>query len=179
MPYRCDCGTVLDLIALLDRLPGDGTSASRMIGTRCTGCDAPMELRLGNGRFDVGYSYFGGSMHFEPVKEVSVPGLHVTPGAPDDLDVILGTRHWHFSVRTTSRQRFLVFDRAFAAGKRLDALDFAQWGVGVEAVEREEKRMEPAGDLTVIAGDFLHLAVPAPALTSAWYYLNGGHTDGA
>ena len=174
MPYQCDCGTALDLVALLDGLPPDGTSASRMVGTRCAGCKEPIELRLGNGRVEVGYSYFGGSMHFEVMKEVKVRGLHVTPGAPDDLDVTLGERHWHFSVRTPSRLRFVVFDHAFAAGKPLHALDFAQWGVAVVAVERDDTQMEPVDALTLAGGDFLHLRGPAPALTLAWHYINDG-----
>jgi len=174
MTYRCTCGAVLDLVALLDSLPEDGTSAARMVGTRCPGCRAPLELRLGNGRFEVGYSYFGGSVHFEVMNEVRVPGLHVTPGSPDDLDVTLGDRHWHFSVRTLSHQRFIVLNGAFAAGERLDALNFAQWGVEVESLERNATRLEPAGDFTLSAGDFLRLCGPAPALTLAWHYLNDG-----
>lgn len=176
MPYRCDCGTVLALDALLDALPAHGTGSSRMIKTRCPGCDTPMEIRLGNGRFEVGYSSFGGSVHFEAMKEVKLPGLHVVPGPPDDLDVTIGARHWHFSVPSTARQRFIVLDLAFAAGKRLGDLDFAQWGVDVEAVERNARRVEPASDVVIAGGDFLHLRGPEPALINAWRYVNDGGT---
>jgi hypothetical protein len=75
MPYTCACGQKLDLEALLDRLPSNGMGSSAMLSTACSSCGASIELRLHNGGFDVGYSYFGGSMHFEPAQTVSMKGL--------------------------------------------------------------------------------------------------------
>jgi len=174
MAYRCECGCALDFVAVLDALPRDGSSGSGMVQTRCGGCNTPLELRLSNGRYEVGYSYFGGSMHFEPMKTVRVAGLTVQPSAPDDLDVTLGARHWHFSVDRPSHQRFAVLAAAFARGRRLSSLDFRQWNVTVEAVERNGVRNGADGEWLLEGGDFLHLSGPAPALTRAWHYMNDG-----
>jgi len=59
MAYICDCGKALDLVAMLDALPRNGTGNSGMVYNKCAGCGAPMEFRLANGRMEVGYSYFG------------------------------------------------------------------------------------------------------------------------
>ena len=174
MPYACECGRKLDLVAALDALPPNGTSRSGMVYAKCTACEKGIELRLRNNRFEVGYSYFGGSMHFESTQTVRVSGLKIVPSDLDDLDVTLGERHWHFSVSTPSHQRFIVFANAFAAGKRLAELDFGQWNVTVEAIERNAANMTLADDLVLATGDFLHLCGPGPALTRAWHYLNDG-----
>lgn len=137
-------------------------------------CGRKDEIRLGSGRFEVGYTYFGGSMHFDPVHTVRVAGLRITPSDPDDLEVVIGDRHWHFGIHHVSHQRFVVFARAFAAGKRLGDLNFQPWGVSVERVERGTGKLEPEPNLVVAAGDFLHLAGPQPALIRAWHYLNDG-----
>lgn len=174
MAYVCACGRAFDLAAALDALPRNGSSRSAMVQTRCAGCNSAIELRLRNGGYDVGYSYAGGSLHFEPVKKVRVAGLAIKPGEPDALDVTLGERRWHFAVDTPSRQRFAVLPNAWCAERPLDALDFAQWQVQVEAVERAQASLAPRKDWVLQRGDFLHLRGAAPALTAAWHYMNSG-----
>lgn len=179
MPYVCDCGRALDLVAVLDALPRDGTTHGGQLSTKCAGCAASIELRLRPGGYDVGYSYFGGSMHFEPVTRVEVKGLAVAPSDPDDLDVRLGDRHWHFSYDRRGWQRFAILPAAFALGKRLDELDLGQWQVTVGPVERGGAKLPPAEAGELQEGDFLWLQGHDPALTRAWYYLNDGRSPPA
>jgi hypothetical protein len=173
MPYTCDCGTKLDLKAALDALPSEHLGSSGMFSPTCT-CGKSVEVRLRNGGYDVGYSYFGGSMHFEPMQRVRVKGLEITPSEPDDLHVVLGTREWHFGIRRPTSSRFCVFAQAFAAGKRVDELDFAQWGVTLTGIHRADARLDFGAETLVAANDFLYLSGPAPALTRAWHYMNDG-----
>jgi hypothetical protein len=168
------CGHPVDLPALLDATARNGVGSSAMFFAKCPVCGEGTELRLENGRATIGYSYFGGSMHSEPMKTFRVAGLRVEALDPDDLNVRLGDRHWHFSVDAPSRLRFVVFERAYAAGKALSDLDFARWHVTVAQVERGAARFEPDPGLVVEPGDFLHLRGPAPALTRAWHYMNDG-----
>jgi len=174
MPSICDCGQKLDLIAALDALPTDGMGRSGMFVHSCSGCGQKIEVRLRNGKLEVGYSYFGGSMHFEVMRETRVTGLKITRSDPDDLDVGIGTRRWHFGIRHISRLRFVVLPQAFAAGKRLGELNFEQWGVTVMSIERGTQRIEPEPGIIIAPEDFLHLAGPDPALTRAWHYMNDG-----
>jgi hypothetical protein len=174
MRRACDCGQTFDLAAFLDGLPRDGIASSGMVAHSCPGCGRSVELRLRNGGFDVGYTYFGGSLHFETLKEVRVPGLRVVPSDPDDLDVWLGPRRWHFGWDRPSRLRFAVLSSAFAAGKRLGDLDFDQLQVVVEAVERVGERLAPDRNFLLAESDFLHLRGAGPALTRAWHYMNDG-----
>ena len=168
------CGHAIDLPALLDATPRNGAGSSGMFFAKCPACGEGTELRLANGTATTGYSYFGGSLHFEPMKTCRVAGLKVTASDPDDLDVTLGARHWHFSIDTPSRLRFVVLGNAFAAGRALGELDFAPWGVVVEKVERDGARFDPDAAFTLQPGDFLYLCGPAPALTRAWHYMNDG-----
>jgi hypothetical protein len=174
MAYVCECGRPLDLVAVLDALPRDGTTHSGLFSTKCAGCERSIEMRLRQGGYDVGYSYFGGSIHFEAVKEVRVKGLAVVPSDPDDLDVRLGERHWHFSYDRRGWQRFAILVAAFARGKRVAELELAQWQVTAGPVERGGAKLpaEEAGALR--EGDFLWLQGHDPALTRAWHYLNDG-----
>jgi hypothetical protein len=133
-----------------------------------------MELRLKNGGYDVGYSYFGGSMHFEALQRVSIRGLTITVSDPDDLTVTVGNRQWHFGIRQLTHSRFCVFPRAFAAGKRMDELDFDQWGVTFTGIVRNKLRLEHDRETQIEPDDFLCLSGPAPALTCAWHYMNDG-----
>ena len=174
MPYVCDCGKKLDLIAALDALPADRMGSSGMFCPSCSSCGKSLELRLNNGSFVVGYSYFGGGMHFEPMKTIRLTGLKITRGDPDDLDVVIGKRRWHFGVTRFSNSRFIVFAQSFAAGKRLSQLNLGEWGVTVTAIERGRTCLEALPETVIESGDFLRLAGPAPALTRAWRYMNEG-----
>jgi len=173
------CGHAIDLPALLDATAGNAAGSSAMLYARCGVCGEGTEMRLANGGVTVGYSYFGGSLHFEPMERYPVKGLKVTASDPDDLEVVLGGRRWRFAVDTPSRHRFVVFDNAFAVGRALAALEFERLSVVVEAVERGAERIAPDPELVVRAGDFLHLRGPAPALTRAWHHMNDGGGRGA
>jgi hypothetical protein len=116
----------------------------------------------------------GSSLHFQPMNTCGVGGLKVTASDPNDLDVTLGARHWHFSIDTPSRLRFAVLGNAFAAGRALGELDFAQWGVVVERLERDGARFDPDAAFVLRSGDFLYLCGSAPALTRAWHTMNDG-----
>jgi len=168
------CGHAIDLPALLDATAPHGAGSSAIFYAKCVACGEGTELRLANGRVTTGYSYFGGSMHFEPVKIFRVGGLKVAVSDPDDLDVSFGERRWHFTVDTPSQLRFAVLGNAAAAGRALGELDFAQWGVAIRRVERNGATLEPDGAMVLRPGDFLHLHGPAPALTRAWHYMNVG-----
>jgi len=174
MPYVCPCGTKLDLIKLLDGLPRDGTSSSGMLGANCPACGAGLEVRLGNGAFEVGYSYWAGSLHFETLQRVRVAGLKLRRIEPDGLEISLRERHWSFSVDRPSHDRFVILARAFAAGKRVGQLDLSQFKVRLEKVGRKDELLEPAADLLLAEGDCLHLCGAVPALTRAWHYMNQG-----
>jgi hypothetical protein len=174
MPYICDCGRKLDLIAALDALPTDQMGSSGMFCPACSVCGQSIEVRLRNSGFEVGYSYFGGSMHFESIKRVSVKGLKIAVSDPDDLGVILGDRQWHFGIRCLATARYMVFQQAFAVGKRLDVLDFSQWGVTFTGMRRNDVRLEHSPETVIEAGDFLCFSGPAPALTRVWLYINDG-----
>ena len=174
MAFSGLCGHAIDLPTLLDATPRNGAGSSGMFFAKGPACGEGTELRLANGTATTGYSYFGGSLHFEPMKTCRVGGLKVAASDPDDLDVTLGARQWHFSVDTPSRLRFVVLANAFAAGRALGELDFAQWGVAVEKVERDDARFDADSALLLRPGDFLHLRGPAPALTRAWLYMNDG-----
>jgi hypothetical protein len=174
MPYTCDCGHKLDLVAALDALPSDRMGSSGMFCPACSGCGQSIELRLRNGGYDVGYSYFGGSMHFEPMQRVSIKGMKIVPSGPDDLDVTIGDRQWHFGIRRPSSARYVVFQQAYAAGKRVSELDFARWGVTLSGMERSGMLLEYTPETVIKAEDFLHLSGPSPDLTRAWHYMNDG-----
>jgi hypothetical protein len=175
MAYTCTCGTRFDLAAALDRLPPDQMGSAGRFVPACPGCgEQLMEISLRNGGFDAGYSYFGGSMHFEAVQRVRVKGMTITPADPDDLDVVIGERRWHFGIRHISRLRFCILSRAFAIGKRVDELDFAQWGVTLTGMEQDRVPVEYGNETVIQEGDFLWLSGPDPALTRAWHYLNDG-----
>lgn len=174
MPYTCSCGRKFDLAAALNALPPDGMGSSAMLVPKCAGCGESIEMRLRSGSFDVGYSYWGGSMHFETIAKIRVPKLRITPSDPDDLEVVLGDRHWHFGIRQLSHRRFVIFAQAFANGRRLGDIDFAQWNVIVTGVDRAEQAIAASPELVLAAGDFVHLAGPEPALVRAWHYLNDG-----
>ena len=99
MPYTCDCGLAFDLKAALDAIPTGRMGKGGMLFPTCARCGQSVEVRLRDGGYDVGFSYFGGSLHFEPLQRVSVRGLRVTPSEPDDLEVVLGARRWQFQFR--------------------------------------------------------------------------------
>jgi hypothetical protein len=137
-------------------------------------CGESFEVRLKSGGYEVGYSYFGGSMHFEAMQSIPVIGMTVTEGCPDDLDVTIGDRHWHFGIRQPSRQRFIVFQQAFVAGQPVRALNFSHFKVTLYGIQRAGDRLEWDADTIVRPDDFLFLEGPAPALTRAWHYMNDG-----
>jgi uncharacterized transporter YbjL len=147
---------------------------SGLLGANCVQCAEAIEIRLKPGGFEVGYSYFGGSMHFEPLCIVQVPGMTVIAGDPDDLDITIGERSWHFGIRQPSRERFVVFQQAFVAGQAVRRLDFARLNVHLTGIERDRVRLEWNPDTVICANDFLHLEGLAPALTQAWRYMNKG-----
>jgi hypothetical protein len=174
-PLRpCACGHALDLAAHLDGLGCEGMRSDGLLSLRCPGCGAGLELRLGTGRVEVGGTYWAGSFHFEVMKTLRVPGLTADPAEPDDLEVGLGDRRWRFGNRTPSRLRFIILPGAWAAGRRVEELDFGRWDVALEGVEREGARLDPEPRLEVREGDFLHLKGLSRSLTRAWYYLNDG-----
>ena len=140
----------------------------------CSGCGQSIEVRLKNGGYEVGYSYFGGSMHFEAIKSVSVKGMKIAASDPDDLDITIGRRQWHFGILRPATARYSVFQQAFAAGKRLDELNFAQWGVTFTGMHRNDIRLEHSPETVIEADDFLYFSGPAPALTRVWHYMNDG-----
>jgi hypothetical protein len=174
MPYICDCGQKFDLITALDALPVDQMGSSGMFCPSCRNCGQSIEVRLRNNGFEVGYSYFGGSMHFEAMKKVSVKGMKITVSDPDDLDVSIGNRQWHFGIRRFSTARYIVFKQAFAAGKRLDMLDFTRWGVTFTGMHRNDLRLEHSPETVIEANDFLNFSGPIPALNRVWHYINNG-----
>lgn len=178
MPYTCKCGTGFDLVAALDAQPADHVGSEGAFFHRCAGCGEGIEGRLRSGRVELGYSYWAGSMHFEAMCEIRFRDLKVTASDPDDLDVVLGERRWHFGIRHVGRKRMIVLSQAFAAGKRLGELDFAQWNVTLEQVERGTERVNPAAELVIAAGDFLTVTGPGPALIHVWQYLNNGRPKG-
>ena len=174
MIHPCDCGHALDLTAALDAMSPEAARSDGRIYLQCPGCGEGLDMRLGSGRVEVGYDYFGGSMHFEVLKTLKVAGLKAVPGEPDDLDVTLRGKRWHFGNRTPSHLRFIVFGNAWASGRKLAELEFGQWDVTVEWVERGEDRLEPDPGLEIRPDDFLHLRGLARSLTRAWYYMNEG-----
>jgi hypothetical protein len=174
MPYICDCGQKLDLIAALDALPADQMGSSGMFYPACRSCGQSIAVRLRNNGFEVGYSYFGGSMHFEVIKRVKIKEMMITTLDPDDLDVSIGSRKWHFGICHPSTSRYVVFQKAFAAGKQLKELDFAQWGVTYSGMHRNGMRLEYSPETVIEPNDFLYFSGPAPALTRVWLYMNDG-----
>ena len=44
----------------------------------CLGCAKPLEFRVRSGSLDLGYSYWAGSFHFEPLFSIHTPGLRQT-----------------------------------------------------------------------------------------------------
>jgi hypothetical protein len=122
----------------------------------------------------LGYSYAAGEPHFEAIRKVRLRGLRVVPGEPDDLDIHLAGRHWHFGVARNSRLRFAVLPAAWARGHRLGDLDFSAVKVEVEALERGGVQGPPVLATVLEVGDFLWLAGPQPALTRAWLHMNHG-----
>ncbi len=155
-------------------MPLDGVGSSGHTNLVCPACSASQELVIENEKITLGYSYAAGSSHFEPTREVKLKGLLVVPGEPDDLDVQLAERHWHFSVSRLSHLRFAVLPAAWARGRRLGDLDFRSMNVTVEAAERDRVKASPDMERVLEAGDFLWLAGPDPALTWAWFYMNHG-----
>ena len=177
MPYTCDCRQKLDLSAALDALPTDHMGSSGMFSPVCSGCGRSIEVRLKNGGFEVGFSYFGGSMHFEPMQRVKVKGLIIAASDPDDLTVSIGSRQWHFGIRRISNSRFCVFAQAFATGKRVDELNFTQWGVSLTGMERGHIPLEYSDATVIEPNDFLWLSGPSPYLTRAWHYMHDGYSS--
>lgn len=174
MPYTCSCGQKLDFIAALDSLPADRMGSAAMFCPVCSGCGQSIEVRLKNGCFEVGYSYFGGSMHFEPMQRVSIKGMKIVVSEPDDLEITIGSRQWQFGIRHTTSARYVVFQNAYVVGKRVAELDFSQWGVTVTGVRRDDICLEHTLETVIEPGDFLCFSGPAPALTRAWHYMNDG-----
>jgi hypothetical protein len=172
--YICECGHPLDIITVLDQTEVNRIGQSGMLGTNCEQCAKAIEIHLNPGGFHIGYSYFGGSMHFESLCAIEVPGMTVTVGDPDDLEVTIGDRSWHFGIRQPSRNRFIVFARAFANGKAVRLLDFPRLNVRLTGIERDQVRLDWNPDTVICANNFLHLEGPAPALTRAWHYMNNG-----
>lgn len=168
------CGHPFDLVAVLEQKDADSIGQSATFSTPCAQCGQSFEIRLKIGGYDIGYSYFGGSMHFEPLATIQVPGLQVTPGEPDDLDIAIGARRWHFGVRQRRRERFVVLGQAFVAGKSVHQLDFARLHVELTGIERDHVRIAWDRDTVLCARDCLHLEGLAPALTKAWHYMNQG-----
>lgn len=172
--YTCQCGHPLDLISVLDQREMNSIGRSGMLGANCVQCAEAIEMRLKTGGFDIGYSYFGGSMHFEPLCTVRVPGMTVSAAEPDDLEVTIGERTWRFGIRQPCRERFVVFPQAFVAGKTVQQLDFPRLNVRLTGIERNRVRIEWNPETVICANDFLHLEGLSPALSQAWHYMNKG-----
>ena len=174
MSFICKCGKNFDLVAALDAMAADQIGSSGMFLHTCASCGESSEGRLRPGRVEFGYNYWAGSLHWEAMAEIRLRGLKVRASEPDDLEIVLGKRRWRFGIRTVSRERYIVLERAFAVGRRLGELDFAQWNVAVAGIERGPDHHEPAADFVIAAGDFLTLTGPRPALIRAWHYINDG-----
>ena len=51
------------------------SSAMHLHVTTCPHCGKNMEYRAASGALELGYTYWAGSMHFEGVVKLAVPGL--------------------------------------------------------------------------------------------------------
>lgn len=54
------------------------------VGARCPACAGSLELRVSGRTLAVGYTYWAGSMHFEAMAEVRVPGLERVACGPGE-----------------------------------------------------------------------------------------------
>lgn len=171
-PIEGRCAHSIDLVAMLDQRAADSIGRSGMLSTICKQCGETIEIRLKRGGFDVGYSYFGGSMHYESLRTVRVSGMTVDFCDPDDLDITIGDRHWHFGIRHLSRERFFVLPQAFVVGRTVSLVDFASFNVCLIGIERDRVRLEWNPDTIICSRDFLLLEGLSPALLRAWRYMN-------
>lgn len=172
-PYPCRLQ--VDLTALLDRLPADALGHSAHGHMKCEQCGDSFEFRLFKGRFEIGFSYWAGSLHFEATDEAHIPGLVVTPGEPDDLEVTLGERHWEFRRRFKGEQIFMVFEQAWSKGRTLAELGFDRLDVEVMGVERDHVLDRNFSNGTrLAAGERLLLRGYPLALQRAWNVMLNG-----
>ena len=73
-PNCLTCQQPFELADLLSGLTGYATLTDS--GTApCPRCGAGLEFRVGAGTLELGYTYFGGSMHFEALETFPVSGL--------------------------------------------------------------------------------------------------------
>jgi hypothetical protein len=127
----------LDLVNL-DGLPWTALQRRNLPGLR-----GGVEARLGNGAFEVGYTYWAGSMHFEALQRVRTAGLKLQRTEPDGLEIDLRGRHWSFSVDRPAQERFAVLAGAFVNKKRIGQLDFGRFGVGSRKWDERRRCWSP------------------------------------
>lgn len=68
------CKKPMDAKVLAGRTIGY-SPAMHLHATTCPHCDTGMEFRAYSGAIELGYTYWAGSLHFEAVVKLAVPGL--------------------------------------------------------------------------------------------------------
>lgn len=66
---------------------------SAMAGGQCPQCGQGFECRICDGRVEIGYTYWAGSLHFETLTEASVPGLRLDSTEAPPAAVLDGVRY--------------------------------------------------------------------------------------
>ncbi|MFI5184877.1 MAG: TrkA C-terminal domain-containing protein [Vicinamibacteria bacterium] len=171
--YPCECGWAGTPEAVLDAASGLDPTL-RLLGGACPQCKRAFEVRPERGVLRFGYSYFGGSMHFEAVKDVKVPSLEVAWPAPNEIEVALGPRRWRLSAAAESSEWMYVFPTAWGVGKMISALRFDEIGVRITHVERNWKPLFFDHATVLHGGERLLVIGRTGALRRAWARLHEG-----
>lgn len=164
----CRCGRALDGPALFDAVAAYSGSAENLLAGKCPACGAPFEARASGGRFEWGFTYFGASLHFEPLADVAAPGLVVGHPEPEEILLRLDGRERRLAGPQEGIEWFAVFPGAAVAGRTLTEAGFREMGVRVEEIQRDGRRLPETADYVLRPGDRLLFRGPRAARRKAW-----------
>jgi hypothetical protein len=154
--YACDCGRGLSAEEILDSV--SGYVPTQKLFASCPGCKANIELEVVSGALTIGYSYFGGAMHFEPMLRLHATGLVTSLDDDEVLTVSFKNRQWTFQPPADLMERFAIFNGSTFDGKTLGELKLDEISVRVESVERgHQKLANTPSTLILKGGDILNL----------------------
>jgi hypothetical protein len=75
------CQHVFDIDQLLSDMGSYDTNTDSG-AARCRQCNQSIEFRIRSSTLELGYTYFGGAMHFEGLETFHIPGLKYHRAGP-------------------------------------------------------------------------------------------------
>jgi transcription elongation factor Elf1 len=77
--FECiSCRAAIDVSSFLAGLTGFHNDTNTATA-KCPACGASIAFQVRSGSLEIGYTYWAGSLHFEGLLSVRVPGIRVIP----------------------------------------------------------------------------------------------------